>query len=74
MQQKTYASSLFASQIQTDSYAGHNNTSSGAQNRAFIAAIRTLSNLNTSFIRLQCWLYQDSVWTLSEHYTGFIRM
>lgn len=78
MQQKTYASSLFASQIQTYSYAGHNNTSSGAQNRAFIAAIRTLSNLNTAFTGPQYGLYKSSAWiyrntmqALSERNTDY---
>lgn len=74
MQQKTYASPIFTSQILTDSYAGRDNACSGLQNRTLIAILRTLSNLNTSFIRLQCGLYQCSVWTLSEHYTGITRM
>lgn len=62
MQQKTYASPIFTSQILTDSYAGRDNTSSGPQNRAVIAVIRTLSKLNTAFTGPQYGLYKSSAW------------
>ncbi len=50
MQQKTYASPIFTSQILTDSYAGRDNTSSGPQNRAVIAVIRFLSRHKTDIL------------------------
>lgn len=64
MQQKTYASPIFTSQILTDSYAGRDNTSSRPRNRTLIAAIWDLSKLNTAFTRPQYGLYKSSAWIL----------
>lgn len=75
MQQKTYASTIFTSQILTDSYAGRDNTSSGPQNRAVIAVIRTLSKLNTAFTGPQYGLYKismDLIGTLCRLYQNEI--
>lgn len=78
MQQNTYASPIFTSQILTDSYAGRDNTSSGPQNRAVIAVIRTLSKLNTAFTgpqyglyKISMDLYRNTMQALSERNTDY---
>lgn len=78
MQQKTYASPIFTSQILTDNYAGRDNTSSGPQNRAVIAVIRTLSKLNTAFTgpqyglyKISMDLYRNTMQALSERNTDY---